>query len=77
MKMVSLYKNGLLSYDIIFFTFTNLLNIMMILIIRNKYCYKREQKHFNVLLTAFWHYYMSMVLCNVSHSMFIDANKIK
>jgi hypothetical protein len=75
MKMVSLYKNGLLSYDVIFYTFTNLLNIMMILIIRNKYGYKREQKHFNILLTAFWHYYMSMVLCNVSYSMFIDANK--
>lgn len=73
-KMIRFYKNGLLSYDIILFTFINLFNIMTTLIIRNKYGYNREQKVVNIILTGLWHYYITMVLCNVSHSMFIEIN---
>lgn len=73
-KMVSMYKNGLLNYDTVFYTFINLFNIMITLIIRNKYGYNREEKNMNIILTALWHYYITMVLCNVSHSMFIELN---
>lgn len=71
-KMINLYKNGLLSYYTIFYTFINLFNIMNTILIRNKYGYKRENKILNIILTALWHYYMSMVLCNVSQSMFVE-----
>ena len=71
-KMINLYKNGLLSYYTIFYTFINLFNIMNTILIRNKYAYKRENKILNIILTALWHYYMSMVLCNVSQSMFVE-----
>jgi hypothetical protein len=74
MKMISLYKAGLLSYDIIIYTFINLFNIFVVINIRNKYAYNREQKNLNILLTTLWHYYMSMVLCNVSQSMFVEVN---
>jgi hypothetical protein len=77
LKMIRLYKIGLLSYDIIFYTFINLFNVMTILIIRKKYCYKREQKYLNILLTALWHYYMSMILCNVSYSIFVEVKNKK
>jgi len=73
-KMISMCKNGLLTCDTVFCTFINLFNIMSVLIIRNKYGYNREQKNINLILTTLWHYYITMVLCNVSHSMFIETN---
>jgi len=76
MKMVSLYKIGLLSYDMLSSSFLNILIIMNILVIRNKYGYKRETKTLNIILTAFWHYYMTVILCNVSYSMFVELNTI-